>query len=331
MKKIFLSMCALVFLCSNAWAGNAYVLPIIATQKANAVLLTNPPLPQSYNEKGTHKISIMPAYIKGSGDVVDHSESGDFKQVEDYKGLGGAAAVSWAFTDHWALWGFAFGTNLNKGTFSYNSLGAGDQESISNFSATVFSLAGGLSWQFKGETPTDTTLTMFFGPSVMKADVKESYLSKNGPGGATIYDLDLSSSPLFLGFAFGAMASIPVYENWKFEPFAMISHTFGAYHDYKVDTIRTNNPVGGGGTNNALTGTGCADNNAPVTTPHEIHYDTNTYAIGLNVKYKPWDLAVNITAPFFQKATSTKDRGDSMEVSDVAVFSITKSFGDYKQ
>lgn len=281
----------------------AYRDAVRAANQANKQISLSPPLPMLNYDKGEHRITVKPAYIQGN--LIDGT--GDFSTISsDLNGFGGGISYSYSFADKWGV--YLWGTGASVSGASVVTQGATTVE-LKGLKGSFGTLSAGIVRQFFGEKEGGFTLPVFIGPMLAKTKVSQTIFSTGFQA-----DFDMEIDELLPGGLIGMEMGINISESFQLNPF-LIGGVFGftECHEYKVTALR--NDAQGYSSESTCNGR-----------PRQLLYPSWIMTSGLNVVYRPWGLAFNVTAPILKKNFWSGD--DSAEF---ATFTFSKSFGNYRR
>lgn len=277
-------------------------LPVDAAITANARMLTNPPLPMVYYKKGTYKLNFAPyvfrGYIDGDSDANTHDHA-------DVQGGGGAISYSWAFKDRWGMYVYGMGSKLGASNITASATNGQPTSTVfGNTHASFVAVSVGLVHQFFGENFDGFALPVFAGPMLAKVHQDPTHVMATTKNGATVqkddYYVDVDN--VQPGFMIGTQSAFNVGKNFQLNPFAML-----AFMSKSADPNITNVKF--------------QQSQAPPMATVQNGFG----GFGLNLIYKPWNVSVNLTAPFITKAFKI----DGAHGFQGNLFSLSWGFGNY--
>lgn len=315
-----LAVAVVIAVVCSGWADRAMAIgdprnnPTITTMlrtsgNANSTLAASPPLPMLYQHKGDYKVTLQPYYFI-NGKLNDTSESSSFfsRRAGSFEGAGGGGGISYGLSDKWGVHLFILGNSLTGDFSTTNALLVGETRgtSISTIVASPM-----LTYQFFGEKDGGFTMPVFFGPLVTHRSLEARVVESNN--GVVKQDFDMKGSATSLGLIAGMQMGIPLGESFMLNPFLMLGVPFDHTVDTKASNIRTN----------------IAD--PYVTTLSDVSQgavvDQGTVfgTLGMNLIYRPWGLAFNLTAPF----VTSPIFGGEQKGFKMTTFTMSYSFGSY--
>ncbi|MBT3586759.1 MAG: hypothetical protein HN509_17745 [Halobacteriovoraceae bacterium] len=275
----------------------------------NTILLSNPPLPMLKVKEKTWKLAIQPTYYTGDSNFV-----GD---VEKFKGQALAANFSKGLSKRWGWY-----SSLSANRFTTDIQFGGSlttRDSLNDVKVNFLTTGGGLFFQVLEQDGWIPSWTIQAGPFIKWVQMSQNVKKTNINSNENLIDYDMESSNFFGGLLIGGQIGWDVGENFAFNPFAFLQLPLTEEcRSYKVKTIRA------GSFSDTQTGT-CEG--TPIGSAGEGKIDYSNFQIsgGINIIYKPWDLSVNISAPFIRFAVEEGTDQDS------TIITFSKSFGNYRK
>ena len=294
-KLLLLSFSVYISFFSSAYAE--FNAGLDASALSIQYMMADPPLPMINHKDKTYKASIKPGYLTGDTEAnYTYQGGGTSLQEGSVSGPSLGGSYSYGLSDKWGTFIWAVGTSLS-GDFETKQNG---EASPSVFSRDAkinhVNLSAGMTYQFTKKEEKGYAFSVFFGPYFPYYDFTQKYENQNEG-----LDIEIESSELFAGILIGAQWDINVGDKWGFNPFFIFGDTFGSnaffnpFGDsgeckgYKVTKENS------GDWETANTGESDCGNRK------EFLYDTQIGGLGLNLFYKPWDVSLNLFAPFINK------------------------------
>jgi len=266
------------------------------------ILSANPPLPMLNYKQDTYKLGLQPTYYKGKNKFILFEN--------DFQGYAFAANYSWAKNDRWGLFG---NFNFTKFNSDHKTNAFLKKYFLTNIKASFYTLSGGVHFQILKQKGAIPTVNFIGGPFLKLIDFSQSYRREDFNNNIEL-DFDMKSSPMIPGLMLGGQMGWKIQDKFIINPFGFIQVPISSEcKDYEVTKVRkdTNNEAGQGT---------CPDSG-------DTGLDFSMFQIsgGVNFVYIPWDLSINITAPFIRLAIEDYTNGST------TILSVSKSFGDFQR
>jgi hypothetical protein len=318
-------------LSSRVFARQEMRFGVQAADYSNSKILANPPLPMNYLEEKTWKLNLQPALISAEIDRKGFGESNTSKESGDFNGYGGSFSYSYSFKEKWGLFGLVSGVSLSgDAKFEQGGGNCGpslcDVVEITNSDSNFYNFGAGVTYQFWGKEKDKFALPIFFGPNLTFAKTSQSV--KGSRGGVTYADFDMEGSSAFIGLMLGVQGRI-TWDNFVINPFFITTQVLNdKCKTYDVTVIRTEDTtsISSGdpklydqSTDDCVTSDNSSGQGGRLFR-YKDHSDL--YSLGLNITYSPWNLTLNITAPFFD---FFKDESDPK----ATLYTLSYSFGNF--
>lgn len=318
----FFLMLSLNFFQQDAWSSHEFGFGVDSSVYANRKIMANPPLPMNKLSKGTYKLSVQPALITGEMDSDGDGGGGGGASNEmsegEFEGYGGSIGYSYALTDKWGLFAIGMGSKV-EGDFSYrgcSNTGGGCIDTVmSGAKVSSISLAVGGMYKFE-----KWATSLFAGPFVNKTTFSQSV--RQTTNNVRNADFDMSGEKTGLGVLVGVQGDYQPFENFKFNPYLLIG--FKISEDcgpYQVDQVRLADTSGRFLEHQSSPDCG-GSGGTTTRQDRKFSYNHSFQSVGVNMVYVPWDLSVNLIAPFFDAFKSDEDP-------KVTLLTFSLSFGDF--
>lgn len=296
-------LCALLAGAAGAAHANVdFDFPVNAVASAGNALALSPPLPMLNFKQGDYKAAFQPYIFSGKVDC-DGCQGPNDLITGDFKGWSGAASFSYAVYDNRGLFLFAMHNAVTSGDFNIDIYSGNDslQVAVSQGSLDILG-AGGFFHYRMGRR---ATFGGFMGPMLAHPRFSLAVQESGGKG-----DFDIEGDALFPGIMYGMQMGIDLGRSFNLNPFMMGGNWL---HDmeYSLGDVRRAPQYSTKGSK-SISG-----------------YYNSFIGLGLNLVYKPWGLAVNVTSPFMGKVLSSS-RLTTPGIG-VSTYSISLSFGRYQR
>lgn len=301
--------------------------PVEGILNANSLIAFDAPLPMTRYERGNWQVAVKPTYLKVN--ELFHRRGGIHKG-EDMKGWGGSAALSYALTDRWLVYGILTGAQLSgkssgkdvSSPFMPSNWTADDIPNYQNQiegTVSVYNLNSGIGFNMIGNSAGRWSIPLFLGFFVqqVKADLKAGAASTIDltyyPNG--LPPVDYTGNNTQPGASVGLAAACNVTKRIQVTPYFMAAKVFS-----KSKFKQT------------VTGVHPADAPPPswpvgYTDESQLRHgaqETLFPIFGLNLTYRPWGLAFGLGGLI--PLLSPEDSYDGLKLTK---FSITYAFGHY--
>jgi hypothetical protein len=271
----------------------------------NTILLASQPLsPLEYKEK-TFTNSVQIGYYTGdSSFLVDRHE---------FDGYTASVFSSYAKTDRWGYYG-SFNFNRYRTEVDFLPSG-GEQEFLKDVKISFYTVGGGLHYKVYAQKEGSfwPSLILIGGPALKIVHYSQTVQRKTVSTDTLTVDFDMGDTELLPILMVGGQIG------WKLGNFLLNPYAFlqlplaGECRPYEVRKIRQGDfaeTQGGNCDGFDFSGEGNG----------EMDFSAFQIAGGVHLHYLPWELSVNVTAPFIRLAIENDFEQDSK------IFSITKSF-----
>jgi hypothetical protein len=266
------------------------------------ILSSNPPLPMLNYKEGTYKLGIQPTYFKGTNDFILFENSFD--------GWAFAANYSKAIKDNW---GFFTGLNHTHFSSDHRTNTFINEYFLTNIKADFLTFTGGLHFGLLKGEGLKPTINFIGGIYLKFIRFSQSY-RREDINNNTELDFDMESNPIIPGLLLGGQMGWKIGNHFLINPFGFFQIPIGSEcRSYQVVTVRKDP------NNEAGTGT------CPETGENGLDYSGFQLSGGINISYIPWDLSINVTAPFIRVAIEDYTQADT------TIITISKNFGDYER
>lgn len=276
---------------------------------AQGLMAANPPLPMLRYTPGAWRVSLAPAYFFGepaSGAAGSrHSASGRIS------GGGAGASASYAFAERWGVYVWMLGSAA-KGHVDAQpqpSCVGCARVKLDSISSSYQLLTAGAVYQAAGDTTEGFTLPVFAGPLLSRSTSRQT-VTRFDQTAALLDEFDMEVEDVSLGLALGAQAGVPVGRGFELNPFVMTG-VFFRDDCRSYDVTRQ-------GTNGGFSST--SDSGCSGTRQIRAGEDELIATGGLNVLYTPWNLSLNVTAPFLGRLIAGDD-------AKITLLTLSWSFG----
>lgn len=324
MKKIKLLISALLIVFSNHSFAE-FNAGLDASALAIQYMMADPPLPMINAKEKTYKGTVKPGYLTGDTEAnYDYGGGAISNQTGSVSGPSLGGSYSYALSNKWGTYLWLVGTSLS-GDFETKQNGESTPSVYSrNAKITHFNFSGGMSYQTTKKEEDGYSFSIFFGPYFPYYNFSQNYENQNEG-----LDIEIESSELFAGILVGVQWDIDVGEKWGLNPFFIFGDTFGSNAFFNpfgdsgecktYDVTKTNS----GNINTAGIGESDCGNRK------EFLFDTQIGGLGLNLSYKPWDMTINLFAPFINRYIFKIFYED--ETPELYYLSVSWNFGDYQR
>jgi len=262
--------------------------------------------------KGDSQLTLKPYVFSGEQDFEDNMGGLSTRIAGEFKGWGAGGSYSRGLGERWAIYGFAIGTVVSDGNFAISKPG-GETLKILDGKSSFQLVSVGFSRKYYATGEKGFTLPVFFGVLLQRVRFEQRVQEFRDPGagGALYADFDMNATALFPGVMAGAQAGFDLGERFQLNPFFVAGAT-SLNFDYTNANIRVNTGAARSTLDKGLSG-------------GEYTLESGFFVSGgMNLVYRPWGLAVNVTAPIVKKLLLA-----ATEDVDIAMFSVSKSFGSY--
>ncbi|MDH5580561.1 MAG: hypothetical protein OEY33_01520 [Bdellovibrionales bacterium] len=268
----------------------------------DVILSANPPLPMLNYQENTYKVGVQPTYYKGKNEFILFEN--------DFQGHAFALNYSYAHTNKWGLF-----ANFNYTHFSsdHTTNVFLKKYYLSNITSDFYTLSGGIHFQLLKQKGALPSINFIGGPYLKLIKFSQSYRREDFNKNIEL-DFDMESNPTIPGLMIGGQMGWKIKDKFIINPFGFIQIPISSEcKSYEVTSVRkdSNNEAGKG--------------TCPETGENGIDFSMFQISGGINLVYIPWDLSVNITAPFIRLAIEDYTNGST------TIISISKSFGDFER
>jgi hypothetical protein len=275
MKYLIVLVLAIVSIQSHADRGFA----IRANAKANATLMSSPPLP-SLSPKGKgSQTQIKLAYFQAKTNPNDTEGGSPLQSNIDFSGYGVSAMVSNSGSGVIGYFGLLSANKLS-GEFASNF--GGNNVTAKNAESTLLQAGSGLSFSFFRKSM--VAIQFFIGPSINKSDLSQDITSGSGD------DFTMTMSPMIPSYFIGAQMEIRAFKFLTLNPyFIMSNYLSGSDSCQKFDSnVRSFGSLWDLGDPNCQ--------NGEDSSTKQVEYDTNYSALGINLIFPTISITINIYA-----------------------------------
>lgn len=274
------------------------------------------PLPMSHLLKGRWQVGVDGGYSSVDAGVI--------KQ----KGVLSSVGATYAFADHWGVYGLFFhnrlavsggGREVLVTPFAVTGLDTPEYADFSNVDGTVQQMGLGAALVFDPLVKNEegNSLPLYAGLIINKVkldDVKADYRMATGANAGQAGSLDLSGDYTFPMPMFGAMYSRNLSSKWRIVPSVFVAIAAKEEPQHGIIT----------GTSPLVFRHEGETGQAPDT--GDAHFSPKVAALGATLVYRPWGLGLNLGATLFRATVGT-----SMYDGVKKVFQLDLSwkFGNY--
>lgn len=324
----------LLSLPSAAFAGREArdaALPLTNAEAALSAVAANPPLPMTYFEQGEYKMTVMANYFSMTTPAVPEDQVSSIALDGSQKGFGAGVLFDRALTDRWSLFLLALGARVG------DSVLVGDATAEVSNSDTLFqnssgggtysvSAAVGLNRRLYGTEREGFALNAFFGPILFytrgtgRVNMLNNKTAADSTGchqafaGYNCIVRNYTASLFDAGLMAGLQAQVPLFKGFAINPYLFFMPATNLIDPHGKTPVSLDK---------AMT----FDSESGIQTKSDISpiRGISWISLGMNMKYIPWGLGVNVTGSFVTPLLAAAADLDSYSMLKIQ---ISRSFGN---